>query len=221
MTINFMELVQVNLKKKIFNFLYLFKFLFTAGLVYGGLKREYFNNSISTQSSFNRQISEGYGGHVMYTQELWMFNQDMSKSIIHSRLRRGYNTDYMSVYEQAKQNAIQEDLKGLRYAWEQGDYGVDVSPTEDARKRKIHTSGDISFGIRSYLRITHSKEFVLQSISNEASVKGEEFISQIAQYWNDKLDLDSVSNMYEIEGKTYLDFLFSFKYLLFKKKFHV
>ncbi|CAF0704348.1 unnamed protein product [Brachionus calyciflorus] len=180
-----------------------------SGLAYGGLKREYFNNSPITQSSFNRQISEGYGGHVMYTQELWilplisMFNHDMSRTIINSRLRRGLNTDHMNVYEQAKIHADQEGFDGLRYPWEQGDYGVDVSATEDARKSKIHTSADISFGIRCFLRATHSKEFVLQSVTSEASVRGEDFINQIAEYWSDRFKLDSITNQYEIKGVSF------------------
>ncbi len=37
-------------------------FYFKAGLAYGSLKSEYFN--VSTVN-FNRQIAEGYGGHVI------------------------------------------------------------------------------------------------------------------------------------------------------------
>lgn len=175
-------------------------------MAYGGLKREFFNNSLNTQSSFNRQISEGYGGHITYTQDLWMlpvvsfFSQDMAKNILNSRLRRGLNTDHASVYEQARNNANQEGFKGLRYPWEQGDYGIDVSSTQDERTNKIHTSADISFGVRSYLRATHNREYVLQSLSSDSSVRGEDFINEIAQYWNSRLQLDSSTDRYEIKG---------------------
>lgn len=131
-----------------------------------------------------------------------MFNQDMSKSIINSRLRRGLNTDHMNMYEQARELAKQENLMGLRYPWEQGDYGVDVSPFADMRKSKIHVSADISFGIRSYLRVTHSREFLLQSMSSEVAVRGEEYINEIAKYWNDKFELDPMSNQYEIKSNS-------------------
>lgn len=129
-----------------------------------------------------------------------MFNQDMSMSIINSRVRRGYNTDHMNVYEQARELAREEKLEGVRYAWEQADYGIDVSPYQDAKKNKIHTSGDISFGIRSFLRNTHNKDFLLQSISSEASVRGEEYLNEIAKYWNDKFEIDPLNpNEFQIK----------------------
>lgn len=161
-----------------------------AGLAYGGLRREFFNIS-AIQPSY-RAITEGYGGHIMYNQELWilplmsMFNVDMSKNIINSRLRRGLNTDSLNIYEQARENAKKENLDGLRYAWEQADYGIDVSPYLDARQSKVHTSADISFGIRQYLRHTHSREFLLQSVSADVSVRGEDYLNEIAKYWFDR-----------------------------------
>jgi trehalose/maltose hydrolase-like predicted phosphorylase len=176
-------------------------------LAYGGLKREYFNETMNYGS--NRQVSEGYGGHIMYNQELWilplvsMFNMDMSKNIINSRLRRGLNADHVTVFEQARENARLENNNGLRYPWEQGDYGVDVSPYQDARKSKIHTSADISFGLRSFLRMTHSKEFLLQSVSNDVSVRGEDYLHELAKYWFDKFELSSDSRQYEIRGVSF------------------
>jgi trehalose/maltose hydrolase-like predicted phosphorylase len=159
----------------------------------------------------NRQFSEGYGGHVMYSQEFWilpllsMFNQEMSKTVINSRFRRGYNLDHSSVYEIAREAAKKEGYNGVRYPWEQGDYGHDVSPYSDARKNKIHTSADISYGIRSYLRSTHSRDFLQQTVSSDAGIKGEDFLFEISKYWNDRLKLDPVTNQYEIKGVSFGD----------------
>lgn len=142
----------------------------------------------------------------MYHQELFvlplvsMFNQDMGRSLIASRVRRGLNTDSSNLYDQARELAKAENLLGLRYPWEQGDYGVDVSPFTDTRKSKIHVSADISFGIRSYLRVTNSRDFLQQSVSSEVSVNGLDYLNEIAKYWNDKFELDSLSNLYEIKG---------------------
>jgi trehalose/maltose hydrolase-like predicted phosphorylase len=155
----------------------------------------------------NRQLAEGYGGHVMYHQELFvlplmsMFSQDMSRSIINSRLRRGLNTDHMNMYEQARELAKQEGFVGLRYPWEQADYGVDVSPFADARKSKLHVSADISFGIRSYLRATHSREFLQQSVSPDVSLRGEEYLNEIAKYWSDRFEIEPTTNKYEIKSE--------------------
>lgn len=148
---------------------------------------------------------------MTYHQELFalplvsMFNQDMSRSIIASRLRRGLNTDHMNLYDQARELAKQENLVGLRYPWEQGDYGVDVSPFQDMRKSKIHVSADISFGMRSYLRVTHSRELLLQSLSSEVNVRGEEYLNEVAKYWNDKFEVDPITNYYEIKSIQKLD----------------
>lgn len=172
-----------------------------AGLAYGSIRPEYFN--ISNQ--VNRQISEAYGGHIMYNQELWilplvsLFNTDMSKNIIHSRLRRGYNTDSLNMFDQARESAKTENLQGLRYAWEQGDYGVEASPISDA-KNKIHTSADISFGLRSYMRTIQGRDFLLQPMAGDVSIKGEDYVLELAKYWFDKLQLDSITNKYGING---------------------
>ena len=175
------------------------------GLAYGGTRYEFFNNTLLTPTP-TRPQSDGYGGHVTYHQELLVlplvaaFNQDMARSVIGSRVRRGLNTDHMNVYEQARELAKQEGLVGLRYPWESGDYGVDVSPWPDQRKSKLHVSADISFGVRTYLRVTGSREFVTQAVSGEVSVRGDEFLNEIAKCWNDKFELDSISNQYEIKS---------------------
>ncbi len=174
-----------------------------AGLAYGGLKTEHFNQS--THFSFNKHIAEGYGGHVTYHQELWilplisMFGTEMAKNLIHSRLRKNAQNDHLSVYEQARETAQRESLKGVRYPTEQADYGIEVSPYEDAAK-KIHTTADISFGLRSFLRMTHSREFLQQSISNDVSLKGSEYIHEISKYWNEKVKLNVDTNKYELNG---------------------
>jgi trehalose/maltose hydrolase-like predicted phosphorylase len=175
-----------------------------AGLAYGGLKSEFWNQTYPITSNQRVHFSEGYGGHVTYHQELWMlplvsmFNPEMSKSIINSRFRRGFNTDSASVYELAREAARLENLEGVRYPWEQGDFGGDVSPFADARKSKIHTSADISYGMRSYLRHTHSREFLTQSVSSDAGVRGEDFLNEVAKYWNGRFNFETLTNQYEI-----------------------
>ena len=186
-------------------------FFFQAGLAYGGLKSEFFNSTPlhqpSTQFASNRHVSEGYGGHIMYNQELWilplisMFSSEMSKNLINSRLRRGLNVDSLNVYEQAREAAKQESLEGLRYPWEQGDYGVEVSPLKDA-KNKMHTSADISFGIRHYLRMTHNREFLLQSVMNDVALRGEDYLKELAVYWNNRFEYDFQSNQYVLKSES-------------------
>jgi hypothetical protein len=182
-----------------------------AGLAYGGLRPEFFNEtSQNSQFTSNRAITEAYGGHVMYNQELWilplvsLFSSEMPKTLIHSRMRSGYNREYPSMYVQAQEAAKDEGYPGgLRYPWEQGDYGIDVSPFEDARDSKIHVSADLSFGIRSYLRMSHDRTWLQQQISSDASTRGEEFLNDIAKYWFERMKLDSFSNQFEIDGVSF------------------
>ena len=182
-----------------------FNFIFNsiAGLGYGGVKQQYFN--ATSQSQQNRKIFEGYGGHLTYHQELWilplisMFNVDMSKSIINSRIRKNPNDEHLGLYEQARELATKEGKNGLRYPWEQADYGIEVSSLNDASK-KIHVSGDISFGLRSYLRMTHSQDFLYQSISSDVSLRGEDYIYQLAKYWSDKFVYEESASAYGIKG---------------------
>ena len=181
-----------------------------AGLAYGALRREFYNSS-SSISTTNRQYSEGNGGHIMYQQDFWilpiisMFTQDMSKAIIQSRLRRGLNTDHMNILEQARENAKDDAAEGIRYVNEQGDYGKDISPLLEVRKKRYYVTGTVGFGLRSYLRMSHDRDFIANTISSDVGIKGEDLINEIAKYWNSKLKLAPNSNLYEIRDVVFGD----------------
>lgn len=55
----------------------------------------------------------------------------------------------------ARENAQKEGKDGLKYANEQADYGIDVTPYRDVEENKIRTTAVISYGIRNYLRHTY------------------------------------------------------------------
>lgn len=159
----------------------------------------------------SRQLSESYGGHLTYHQDFWilpiisMFSQDMSKSIIQSRLRRGLNTDHINVLDQARENAKAESAEGVRYAWQQGDYGKDVAPMPDVRKKKIHVTGGVGFGLLSYLRMSHDRDFLTNQISSDNGIRGEEFVNEIAKYWNSKVKMSTNRQKYEINDVVFGD----------------
>lgn len=134
-----------------------------------------------------------------------LFSPSMSNNLIGSRVRRNPYNDHLNIYDQARQNAKLQGLEGINYPNEQGEYGIEVSPFKDA-KYKIHTTADISFGIRCYLRATHSKMFLKQSISNDVPIRGEEYINNFARFWNNKIQKNPNSNEYIIKG--YLNFSF-------------
>lgn len=174
---------------------------FIGGLSYGALRKEYYNSTVSNYL-INKHYSEGYGGHIMYNQDFWilplisMFNRDMAKSIIQSRVRS--SIDHMSIWEQAKKNALDEGAEGLRYPWEQGDYGQDLSSMMDMRKKKILVTGAVSFGTRAYIRMSHDKDFLVNDIA--ASLKGEDFVGELAKYWNSKLTYNTGNQLFELNN---------------------
>lgn len=126
----------------------------------------------------------------------------MAKTLIDSRLRRSYTNEAPGLFDQAKSRARTQGYKGVQYSSEQGEYGVEVSPYKDAEK-KIHTTGDISFGLRCYLRMTHSREFLQQSVSSEVSLNGEEYVKEFAEFWSSRMEYNDASNQYVIDGEKF------------------
>ena len=57
-----------------------------------------------------------------------------------------------------------------------------------------------SFGLRSYLKTVQPREFLLQSISSEIPFKGEDYILELAKYWYERLQIDTLTNKFGIKG---------------------
>lgn len=126
----------------------------------------------------------------------------MSKNLINTRLRKNPLNNHMSVFAEAVERAADSNLKGIQYPSEQAEYGIEVSPYKDASK-KIHVTADISYGLRSFLRMTHSNEFLQQSVASEISLRGEEYIYEFAKYWADRMKYDERTSTYVIEGVSF------------------
>ncbi len=156
-------------------------------------------------------MSDGYGGHVMFNQDFWilpvisLFSQDMSKSIMQSRMRRVYPSEMSTILDVAREIAQSEGADGLRYAWEQADFGKDVSPSDDVKRKKIHVTADVGYGLRSYLRMSHDRDFLLNFIASDAKIKGEDLIHELSKYWNSKLVKNPNKDLYEIKDVLFGD----------------
>lgn len=156
----------------------------------------------------NRHKSEGYGGHLTYHQEFWvlplvsMFSPDMAKNLINSRLRRSYTNESPNLFDMARIRAQEKGLDGIQYCTEQAEFGGEVSPFKDADK-KIHTTADISYGLRAFLRLTHSKEFLQQAVSSDVALNGEEYFKEFAKFWADRMEYSEANNGYNIKGVSF------------------
>ena len=123
---------------------------------------------------------------------------EMSKNLINSRLRKNSLNNHPNLFDQAQQTAKALNLKGVQYATEQGEYGIEVSPYKDASK-KIHTTADISYGLRCFLRMS-SSQFLQQSVASDVSLRGLDYIHEFAKYWSDRMEYDDDKNRYVLEG---------------------
>ncbi len=126
----------------------------------------------------------------------------MSKNLINTRLRKNSMNNHMSVFAEAVERAQDNNLRGVQFPSEQGEYGIEVSPFKDASK-KIHITADISYGLRCFLRMSHSSEFLQQAVASEVSLKGEEYIYEFAKYWASRMRYDGVKNRFVIEGVSF------------------
>jgi len=46
--------------------------------------------------------------------------------------------------------------------------------------------------------MTHSIQFLTQSISNDVSINGETYLNELAKYWYDRFEMDTNTNQYVI-----------------------
>jgi alpha,alpha-trehalose phosphorylase len=114
-------------------------------------------------------------------------------------MRRVFPSEFSTLLDVAREIAQSEGAEGLRFAWEQADFGKDVSPAEDVKRKKLHVTADVGFGLRSYLRMSHDRDFLLNLVSSDAKIKGEDLVLELSKYWNSKLVKNPNKNQYEIK----------------------
>lgn len=129
-----------------------------------------------------------YQGHNFWDTEMWMhppillLEPKWSAEILNYRF---------VVRQAAKDNAKETGFMGLRFPWESGYTGVEVTPVcclENAEE--LHVIGDIAFAVRAHLYATHDMNWMKE--------QGCEFAVETAKFWASKVVYNEDGDYYEI-----------------------
>lgn len=71
--------------------------------------------------------------------------------------------------------------------------GADVCPAKPCSLREIHINGDISFAVQQYLHVLRDVDFLKNR-------RGYEMISELARYWESRVEFNNTSGYYDITG---------------------
>lgn len=93
---------------------------------------------------------------------------------------------------QSNQGGILICLFYLRFPWESAATGIEtIQPGyEYIAKYQQHISGDISFGLRYFLALTHDLNFM--------KAEGCELATEIAKFWESRVTVNDTTRFYDI-----------------------
>lgn len=131
-----------------------------------------------------------YQGHSFWDTEIWMqpvvllFEPKWSEELLHYRFM---------LREAAANNARETGFSGLRYPWESGYTGIEVTPPccPEVVEYQHHITGDIAFAARLHLFATHDFTW----FKNE----GCELAYRTAQFWESHVEFNENLGLYEIK----------------------
>jgi trehalose/maltose hydrolase-like predicted phosphorylase len=130
--------------------------------------------------------SNGYGGHIFWDAEIWMFpaliaqHPDLAKSIIDYRFK---------LLPQAMKNAKAYGFQGAEYPWESAADGKEEAPAEFAKER--HITADVAYAAWQYYLWTGDKNYL--------NKEGFPILSATADYWVSRVK-KGPDGSYHIEG---------------------
>lgn len=122
--------------------------------------------------------SQGYGGHIFWDSELWMFppmlilNQDMARSMIDYRHDR---------LDKAKARASAYGYKGAMYPWESDDNGEESTPVRAITgPMEHHITADVAIAAWNFYCVTRDRKWLEQ--------KGWPVIKAAAEFWTSRAE---------------------------------
>ena len=138
---------------------------------------------------------EGYKGHVFWDTEIFMlpFFIYTQPKVARTLLMYRYNT-----LDGARQNAISENFRGAKYAWESAADGLETTPKwfPDMKQRiytgeeEIQITSDICYAVIKYITTTDDMEFFLNY--------GLEIVLETARFWASRFEYNSNEDRYEL-----------------------
>ncbi|XP_038059781.1 protein-glucosylgalactosylhydroxylysine glucosidase-like isoform X2 [Patiria miniata] len=136
------------------------------------------------------RIATDYQGHVFWDQETWMYPTML---LFHPKLGRAMLESRTYHLDAAKELAKSRGYQGAEYPWEMAYTGAEVCPAEIYSLQEIHINGDISFAVQQYLHVLRDVDFLKNR-------RGYEMISELAKYWESRVEFNNASGYYEIKG---------------------
>ncbi|AUP80081.1 glycosyl hydrolase family 95 catalytic domain-containing protein [Flavivirga eckloniae] len=125
--------------------------------------------------------SKGYGGHIFWDAELWMYppllllNHQIAESMLNYRFDR---------LEPAKNKALSYGYKGCMFPWESDDTGEEATPTWALTGTfEHHVTADVGIAFWNYYQITKNKKWLKQ--------KGYPLLKEVADFWVSRASLNS------------------------------
>lgn len=141
-------------------------------------------------------VHEEYQGHSFWDTEIWMLppilllEPKWSEWVLSYRYR---------TKQAAADNAIETGYKGLRFPWEGGYTGREVTPDccPQNPMYQQHIIGDIAFAARAHFYATLDFPWF--------SSEGCELAYQTAEFWESRVKFNESSKLYDIVGKKLAD----------------
>lgn len=122
--------------------------------------------------------SQGYGGHIFWDSELWMFppmlilNQDIARSMI------DYRHDHL---DKAKERAAAYGYKGAMYPWESDDNGEESTPVRAITgPMEHHITADVAIAAWNFYCVTRDRQWLEH--------KGWPVIKAAAEFWTSRAE---------------------------------
>ena len=134
------------------------------------------HNSRLSISPMGLSSSNGYGGHIFWDSEIWMYPPIL---MLHPSLAKAH-IDYRSDrLPQAIKRAEMYGYKGAMYPWESDDSGEEGTPAFILTGTfEHHITADIGIAFWNYYRVTKDKEWLRET--------GYPVMKQIADFWTSR-----------------------------------
>ncbi|KAL4217202.1 hypothetical protein ACF0H5_023655 [Mactra antiquata] len=120
-----------------------------------------------------------YTGHVFWDMDTWilppimMIHPGMARRMIGARIR---------VMDQARVNARDDGFDGIKFPWEQGLTGIEVTPkwAGNMSLYQIHVTADVSYALRQYM-------YAVDDVTVLTEGRGFELALEIARFWQSRV----------------------------------
>jgi kojibiose phosphorylase len=142
---------------------------------------------------------EGYRGHVFWDTEAVMLPFYLLTNPAAARALLGYRYNTLPG---ARRNAVNDGVRGARFAWESAATGDEECPTMSAdgkdrfwtREEEVHVTADVAYAIQRYVEATGDRDYLFG--------EGAEVLFDTARFWTSfvQTDDDGTAHLRRVMG---------------------